>query len=64
MLRQHLLGPLLRITPLPLELGDDILVRVWVKFGVREKHTEDSAPSAVGRTGNPAVMCKLKASVS
>ena len=54
MLRQRLLGPLLRITPLPLELGDDILVRVRVEFGVREKHTKDGAPSAVESTSNPA----------
>jgi len=54
MLLQGVLFPLLRITPLLLELGDDILVRVRVEFGVREEHTEDGAPSAVEGTGNLA----------
>jgi len=51
---QNVLAPLLRITPLLLELGDYILIRVRVKFRVHEKHTEDSVPSAVECTGNPA----------
>ena len=53
MLLQYFLVPLLRIAPLFLELGDDILVGVRVELGMLKKHTEDSAPATVESTSDP-----------
>jgi len=53
MLRQRSLIPLLRVAPLLLELGNDILVGVRVELGMLKKHAEDGAPAAVESTGDP-----------
>jgi len=52
-LRQRSLVPFLRVAPLLLELGNNVLVGVGVQLGMRKKHTEDGAPSAVESTSNP-----------
>jgi hypothetical protein len=52
-LRQSFLIPLLRVTPLLLELGDDVLLGVRVELWMRKKHPKDGTPSAVKGASNP-----------
>ena len=53
MLLQCSLVPLLRVAPLFLELGDDILVGVRVELGMLKKHAEDGTPATVESTSDP-----------
>jgi len=54
-LRQSSLIPFLRVTPLLLKLGNDILVGVRIELRMLEKHPEDGTPSAVKSASNPTM---------
>ena len=62
MLRQSSIIPLLRVTPLLLELSDDVLIGVRVELGMRKKHLKDGTPCAVESTSNPTNEYKSKVS--